>query len=110
MAENATNSQQGGTTCPICGKGILKRAEDRIYCSESKPEKVGKEWINNGTCNFVIFRKQKLFGRELADADIKKLLAGGSLKDKNGNLLEFDKESNFFLKVTFAPKQEDRNF
>ncbi len=55
MAENATNSQQGGTTCPICGKGILKRAEDRIYCSENKPEKVGKEWINNGTCNFVIF-------------------------------------------------------
>ena len=98
MAENATNSQQGGTTCPICGKGILKRAEDRIYCSENKPEKVGKEWINNGTCNFVIFTKQKLFGR------------GGSLKDKNGNLLEFDKESNFFLKVTFAPKQEDRNF
>ena len=110
MAENATKSQQGGTTCPICGKGILKRAEDRIYCSENKPEKVGKEWINNGTCDFVIFRKQKLFGRELMDSDLKKLLAGGSLKDKKGNLLQFDKESPYFLHITFAEKPEDKNF
>ena len=104
--------ENSGTICPICGKGKLKSGENQIYCSEYKPRKFkgDKNWSNEGTCNFHIFRENKLFKRTLTNTDFKKLFAGESIKDSDGNAMTFEKDNEYYTRIEFAPKKEDKDF
>ena len=102
--------------CPVCGKGTIKIGNDkngkpnRVYCSERKAERVGDEWINVGECNFQLFLNQeKIFRKTLSTAEMKKLLSGETIKNNRGDQMTFDKDSDYFTKVEFAPKKEDRD-
>lgn len=98
--------------CPICGKGTLKSGESQVYCSEYKPRKGKgeKEWSNDGDCDFHIFRESKIFKRKLSNADFKKLFAGEKIKDSEGNVMTFDKDSEYYTHIEFPPKKEDKDF
>ena len=102
--------------CPICGKGTIKIGNDkngkpnRVYCSERKVEKAGGEFINVGDCNFQIFLNQeKAFAKTLTTNEIKKLIAGEPIKNSRGDVMTFDKESDFYTHIEYAPKKEDKD-
>lgn len=98
------------TVCPLCKKGTLKKGDKMVYCDEYKPKKEGKDWINNGECEFHIPYNQKAFGRTLTANDIKKLVEGGTLKNAKGDTLELDIENTeFFTRITFAQRPEDKD-
>lgn len=103
--------QKEGTTCPLCGKGILRLKQGAyVYCEHYKPTKEGKEWVNGGDCDFHVNFKQKAFGRDLTMADMKKLIAGETLKASNGNTMILNVDNQFFTEITFAEKKQDKAF
>ena len=54
--------------------------------------------------------KNKLFGRDLTDRDIKFLLEGKSLKTKNGDTVTLDVDSDNFLHFEWKERKEDKDF
>ncbi len=98
------------TTCPLCQKGTLKKAEKFVYCSERKVKKEGNKFKDIG-CEFKIaFNQTKVFGDELKPADIKKLVDGETLTSSKGHTMTLDLENkDFFTKITFAEKEEDED-
>ncbi|MBR8466510.1 hypothetical protein KDE13_09205 [Campylobacter sp. faydin G-140] len=100
--------------CPLCKEGTIKvRENTQVYCTNYETRKDGKDWINVGSCNFHIPFNQKAFGKKLSEADMKKLLNGEKLKNAQGDILELDLSNpngDFFTKITFAPRPEDRDF
>ena len=40
---------------------------------------------------------------------MKKLLSGETIKNNRGDQMTFDKDSDYFTKVEFAPKKEDKD-
>jgi len=98
------------TTCPKCNKGVLKKGEKMVYCSEYKPAKNDDgSWRNDGTCDFKITYGNKAFGRNLTPSDIKKLVDGEVLTNKKGDKLSLDLKNEYFTKIEFAPKTEDED-
>ena len=96
------------TECPKCKKGILKKGDKMVYCSENKPKKKDDgSWGNEGTCDFRITYTNKVFGKTLTAGDIKKLVDGGILKNSKGDTMTLDLESEYYTKIEFAPKVED---
>ena len=96
------------TKCPKCGNGTLKmKAEKMVYCSEYKPAKKGEKWINEGTCDFKIPLKNKIWGEDLTGADIKKLLNNETITNKRGDTMILDLTSEYFTKIE---KKEDEDF
>ena len=77
---------------------------------EYKPKKDGSEWYNEGTCDFRITYKNKIFGRDLTDRDIRTLLEGGSIKNKNGDSAILDVDYEYFVRIDYKEKKEDRDF
>lgn len=110
MAENKENTERKGTPCPVCSTGKLKKGEKMVYCQDYKPRKDGNEWYNEGSCEFRITYKNKLFGRDLTDRDIKSLLEGKSLKTKNGDTVTLDLDSDNFLHFEWKERKEDKDF
>ena len=96
--------------CPICN-GKLKKVEAMVFCENYKPVKSESgEWTNEGTCEFRIMFKNKIFGT-LSSDDIKKMLASGFAQNKKGDKLFLDLENKtFFTKIEFAPKEEAEDF
>ncbi len=96
--------------CPICD-GKLKKVEAMVFCENYKPvKKDDGTWKNDGTCEFRIMFKNKIFGTLSAD-DIKKMLSGGYAQNKKGDKIFLDKENKtFFTRIEFAPKEEPEDF
>ena len=94
------------TMCPKCGKGTLKKGGKMVYCSEYKPNKKGNEWVNEGSCEFRIMYKNKIWGKDLTPQDIKTLVDGGELVNDRGDKMKLDLSSEFFTKIE---KQEDED-
>lgn len=112
MAENTEKTaatEKKGTPCPVCSRK-LKKGEKMVYCEEYKPKKDGSEWYNEGTCDFRITYKNKIFGRDLTDRDIRTLLEGGSIKNKNGDSAILDVDYEYFVRIDYKEKKEDRDF
>ena len=109
MSENTEKTEKKGTPCPLCGKK-LKKGEKMVYCEEYKPKKDGNEWYNEGDCDFRITYKNKIFGRDLTDRDIKALLNGETIKNKNGDTAILDVDYEYFVKIDYKDKKEDRDF
>lgn len=97
------------TPCPVC-QGKLKKGEKMVYCENYKPKKDGKDWYNEGSCDFHIPFNQKVFGKTLSPADIKRLLAGEILRNSKGDMMSLDLSSDFFTAIEFAPRKEDKDF
>jgi len=96
--------------CPLCN-GKLKKVEAMVFCENYKPVKTQNgDWINEGTCEFRIMFKNKIFGTLTGD-DIKKMLSGGFAENKKGDKIFLDTENKtFFTKIEFAPKEEPEDF
>ena len=96
--------------CPICNSK-LKKVESMVFCENYKPVKAQSgEWINEGTCEFRIMFKNKIFGT-LSGDDVKKMLSGGYAENKKGDKISLDLENKtFFTKIEFAPKEEAEDF
>jgi len=78
-----------------------------VYCAGYKPEKVGNDWKNTGSCDFrILFDQKKVFGKALEPKDIKDLVEGKTLV--NGiRKLNLDLTNNdYFVKIT---KDEDED-
>ncbi len=98
------------TICPLCGKGTLKVGEKMVYCSERIIKRDGKDFFNDGECDFHIGFKQKIFGRDLTPKDIKALVEGKTIKNKKGDVLRLDLENTeFFTSIDFAERPEDKD-
>jgi len=94
-------------TCPKCGKGTLKKGEKMVYCTEYKPHKnENGEWVNEGTCEFRIMYKNKVWGEDLTSADIKELVQGNVIVNARGDTMKLDLDSEFFTKIE---KKEDED-
>ena len=90
--------------CPIC-KSKLKKVESMVFCENYKPAKdENGTWKNDGTCEFRITFANKVFGTLKTD-DIKKMLNGEKVKNKKGDTIELDTNSQYFTKITFAKKK-----
>jgi len=110
MAENTEKVvEKKPTPCPVCGRK-LKKGEKMVYCEEYKPKKDGKDWYNEGNCEFRITYKNKLFGRDLTDRDIKSLLDGNKLKTRNGDTVTLDVDADSFLHFEWKERKEDKDF
>lgn len=96
-------------SCPVCGSK-LKKGDKMVYCENYKPRKQGNEWYNEGDCDFRITYKNKMFGRDLTDKDIKTLLDGGTIRTKNAELANLDLEEPSFIHIQFKEKAEDKDF
>ena len=96
------------TLCPLCGKGTLMKGEKMVYCSNYKPKKEGKDWYNEGDCEFHIPYKQAVFGRDLTPADIKRLVAGEPVKNKKGDSMILDLDSPYYTHIEWSPRAEDK--
>ena len=59
---------------------------------------------------FRITYKNKIFGRDLTDRDIRTLLEGGSIKNKNGDSAILDVDYEYFVRIDYKEKKEDRDF
>jgi len=95
------------TMCPKCKTESLKKGEKMVYCAGYKPEKVGNDWKNTGSCDFrILFDQKKVFGKALEPKDIKDLVEGKTLV--NGiRKLNLDLTNNdYFVKIT---KDEDED-
>ena len=95
------------TMCPKCKTESLKKGEKMVYCAGYKPEKVGNDWKNTGSCDFrILLDQKKVFGKALEPKDIKDLVDGKTLV--NGiRKLDLDLSNNdYFVKVT---KDEDED-
>lgn len=93
--------------CPICKTGTLKKGETQVYCENYKPKKdANGAWINEGSCDFRIIYKNKIFG-EITSAQVKELVEGKSVKNKKSDLLSLDLDNPHFTKITFAEKKPD---
>jgi len=88
--------------CPKCN-GQLKKSETMVFCENYKPVKQGNDFVNEGTCEFRIMFKNKVFGT-IEPNDVKTLLGGGTVKNKKGDSMVLDLDSDFFTKISFAPK------
>ena len=100
--------------CPKCGgKIMLKKSKDgslnMIRCANYEVEKQGENFVNKGTCDFRIPFKNKVFGTLTPD-DMKKILSGDSVSNKNGDKMELDLKNQYFTKITFASAPEDEEF
>lgn len=98
------------TICPLCRSGILKKGEKMVYCNNYKPKKDGSDWYNQGNCDFHIPYANKAFKRSLSDDDIKILLGGGKIKNKIGDTMVLDLDSEYYTRIEFAKKVEDEDF
>lgn len=95
------------TLCPKCGTGTLKKGEKMVYCSEYKPAKVSGEWVNEGNCEFrIMFDQSKIFGKNLTPADVKTLVEGKKIVNKNKTLLMDLENKDYFVKIE---KDEDED-
>ena len=95
------------TLCPKCKIGTLKKGEKMVYCTEYKPKKEGNDWINEGTCEFRIMLDQsKVFGKNLTPADVKTLVEGKKIVNKNKTLLMDLENKDYFVKIE---KDEDED-
>ncbi len=94
------------TMCPKCKNGTLKKGDKMVYCSNYKPTKKGDSWVNEGSCDFKIMYKNKLWGEDLTPADIKKLVDGGELVNKRGDKMKLDLGNEYF---TVIEKVEDED-
>jgi len=95
--------------CPIC-KAKLKKVDTMVFCENYKPTKTQSgEWINEGSCEFRITFNNKVFGK-LTPQNIKDMLEQKKVKNKKGDTIELDTSSQYFTKITFAPKQEAEDF
>jgi len=97
------------TTCPKCKKQNLKKGEKMVYCEEYRPKKVGESWANEGKCDFRINFANRVWGSSLSAGDVKALVDGKKLRNKKGDKMELDLESEYFTKIEFAPKVEDED-
>lgn len=99
------------TICPKCVKGTLKKGEKMVYCSENKPVKnTDGTWGNEGTCDFRVAYAAKAFGRPISPAEIKQIVDGGIVtNEKNHATMTLDLQSEYFTKISFAPKEEDED-
>lgn len=95
------------TMCPKCKKEALKKGEKMVYCGGYKPEKVGNEWKNTGSCDFrILLDQKKVFGKTLEAKDIKTVVEGGTLVN-GGRKLNLDlTNGDYFVKIT---KDEDED-
>lgn len=94
-------------TCPACEKGILKKGEKMVYCSDYKPTKDGNKWINQGSCDFrIMFDQSKVFGRNLTPEDIKNIVEGGTVENGQKKLSLDLSNKDFFVKIE---KEEDED-
>lgn len=98
------------TQCPVCKKGTLKKGEKMVYCEHYKPRLDGKEWYNEGDCDFRIPYQNKKFGKTFTSGDIKKLLEGGTIKNAKGDVAMLDLNNEYFVAIEFAARKEDRDF
>jgi hypothetical protein len=98
------------TNCPLCSTGKLKKGAKMVYCENYKPQKEGNEWFNNGECEFHLPFANKVFGRTLKDSDIKQLLEGKTIKNSKGDTMTLDLDSEYFTRIDFATRPEDRDF
>ena len=90
--------------CPVC-QGKLKKTDAMVFCENYKPIKnQDGSWSNDGSCEFRITFSNKVFGTLKTD-DIKKMLAGEKVKNKKGDTIELDLNSQYFTKITFAKKE-----
>ena len=94
------------TICPKCKEGSLKKGDKMVYCSNYKPTKKGDSWVNEGSCDFKIMYKNKIWGEDLTPADIKKLVEGGELTNKRGDKMKLDLNNEYF---TAFEKVEDED-
>ncbi len=95
--------------CPKCN-AKLKKVEAMVFCENYKPIKNDKgEWINEGSCDFRIMFKNKIFGT-LSPDDVRKMLAGEFVENKKGDKIFLDMSSPFFTRIEFAPKEEPEDF
>ena len=94
------------TMCPKCKNGTLKKGDKMVYCSNYKPTKKGDSWVNEGSCDFKIMYKNKIWGEDLTPADIKKLVDGGELVNKRGDKMKLDLGNEYF---TVIEKVEDED-
>ena len=112
--ENNSTQEQGGTKCPICGSGVMKRrlSDDKkkiiaTYCSNYN----WQNGVNVGSCDFQIWFSQERsrFGRDLTPNDAKRLINGDTVVSPTGNKMTLDKEkkNGRYINIEYAPKQED---
>jgi len=96
--------------CPICEKK-LKKVDTMVFCENYKPKKLESgEWKNEGTCEFRVLFKNKLWGT-MTPENVKTLLNGESVENKKHDKISLDvKNAPFFTKVEFAPKVEPEDF
>ena len=96
--------------CPFCGGNVL--IKDKTFECENK--KMSKDpsgaWINNGSCNFTIFKTAlERFGKpKLAESEVRKLLKEGSLgvdlvsqKTRKGFSATIEPNEQYGIKINF---------
>ena len=94
--------------CPLCKRdgrdGTLQKRDYGITCNKVKFVREGKEYQSVGECNFRIMYEQKNFGKRLSDGDIRKLLDGGEIVNKDATMkLDLDREG-FFTSIEWKEK------
>lgn len=102
------SEERKGTPCPLCSEGNLKVNDSMIYCENRKMKPSGRDFYNEGTCDFHLFFKNKLFGKSLSISDVKRLLKGESIRNAKGDTLTLDLDNDFFTRIDFAEKKEDK--
>lgn len=94
--------------CPLCERdgrdGTLQKREYGICCNKLQFTRNGKDYESVGECNFRINYEQKSFGKRLSDGEIRTLLDGGEIKNKDATMkLNLDRDG-FFTEITWKEK------
>lgn len=106
------------TKCPICEKEDVKVIRDnktgeviKVQCKSYNVVRNGDEYENVGDCNFVLWLKQeKSFGKNLTTDEVKKLIAGETIKNKAGDKMVLDKTGGdtgrYFTRIERAEAED----
>ena len=94
-----------GLKCPLCGGEIIEK--DKLFVCEN--QEWNKDTKQNEGCPFSIWKKSKVFDKEITKDMLEKLLEGKEITDSKGNKMVLDTDEKYFTKVIFNKTNGNNN-